>query len=166
MKKKFLLLCLAFVFLLSGCKKDIIDKEYGVSYDINGDSFIRIYLDPNDCRIVSALYIVANEDYRQGGFDENTYPTDADEDAPISYDYTNSQEMIYFRFYNKDFDYEKAVPLLEYVGLDTLTSRPYLKEIVKSDTFAYKNIIENGELSTDISFTGQGKTVDMNEALR
>ena len=166
MKKKFLLLCLAFVFLLSGCKKDIIDKEYGVSYDINGDSFIRIYLDPNDCRIVSALYIVANENYRQGGFDENTYPTDVDEDVPISYDYTDSQEMIYFRFYNKDFDYEKAAPLFKYAGLEAFKSRPYLKEIVKSDTFAYKDIIENGELSVDISFTGQGKTVDMNKALR
>lgn len=166
MKKKFLLLCLAFVFLLSGCKKNIFDKEYGISYDINGDSFIRIYLDPNDCRIVSVLYIVANEDYRQGGFDGNDYPSEVDEDVPISYDYTDSQEMIYFRFYNKDFDYEKAVPLFKYLGLETFTSRPYLKDIVKSDTFAYKDIIENGELSVDISFTGQGKTVDMDKALR
>lgn len=56
--------------------------------------------------------------------------------------------------------------MLEYVGLETFTSRPYLKDIVRSDTFAYKNIIENGDFTTDISFTGQGKTVDMDKALR
>lgn len=109
---------------------------------------------------------MADKDNRQSGFDVTVYPTNIDEDVPISYDYTETQEVIYFRFYNKDFDYDKAVLLLEYVGLETFTSRPYLKDIVKSDTFAYENIIENGELTTDISFTGQGKTVDMDKALR
>lgn len=109
---------------------------------------------------------MADKDNRQSGFDRTVYPTNIDEDVPISYDYTETQEVIYFRFYNKDFDYDKAALLLEYVGLETFTSRPYLKDIVRSDTFAYKNIIENGDFTTDISFTGQGKTVDMDKALR
>lgn len=164
--KKILLLSLAFLFLLFGCKKDIYDKEYGVSYSLNNDCFIRIYLDPNDSRLVSALYIVADKDNRQGGFDTSLFPSDVDEDTPISYDYTDSQEMIYFRFYNKDFDYDKAASLFEYVGLDSFKNRPYLKDIVKSNGFRYQNIVLNGELCTDLSFTGQGKTVDMEKALK
>lgn len=164
MKRKIITCCAILACLLIGCSKSTVSKEYGVDYNLSEDCFIRFYLDPSDCRKVNAIYIVANKDNRQSGFDGD-FPSDIKEDIPISYAYTDDQEVIYFRFYNKDFDYTKAAPLFEYAGLDKFTNRPNLKDIVKNEEFAYKNIIQKGTLTTNISFSGDGEDVDINKAL-
>lgn len=44
---------------------------------------------------------MADKDNRQSGFDRTVYPTNIDEDVPISYDYTETQEVIYLGFITK-----------------------------------------------------------------
>ncbi|MBE6114188.1 MAG: hypothetical protein E7191_03830 [Erysipelotrichaceae bacterium] len=172
-----LTLCMLISFVLVGCSKTIdikYDKDYGVRYDVSDNdiaSFVLIKIDPEHEDVVSDLRIwveLTEEEYKDKELvkelqmDSNSN-LNMMNDSFSTYFYQEGEEysfeVIDLQFYKDDelesTISEEARELLEYVGLtDELSDNVlyYEEELLKSDSFKYKWIIDNGTFDNNISF--------------
>ncbi|MCF0110510.1 MAG: hypothetical protein HUJ58_01295 [Erysipelotrichaceae bacterium] len=156
MKK--LIITLILLSSLFACSAKIkYDTQYGVSYLTSSDTFIYIWVDPNDSETISKMRIAVTGDLMGDSHGMGVYKTDkpSDEDGsiPVEYEKNEYQESILIRFYSDNMKKEDLKAISEYLGYE-FTSKTSIYDFVKSDTFRYKEIIETGEFINDISFEG------------
>lgn len=152
-------LCIAAIaVMISGCSSKInYNPEYGVRYMASPDTFITIAVDPDNSKTISKLTITATGDLIGNSKNMEEYIvsklSDEDGSIPVEYYKNDTQEVIVVRFYSDNMKQENLKVISEYLGFD-FTAKTNIKDLVKSDTFKYKEIIENGEFVNDISFAG------------
>lgn len=151
-------LCIAAIFMICGCSTKIkYDPQYGVWYLGPSESNIRITVDPNNSKTISKLTITATGDLigNSKGIEiyEVNKPSDEDGSIPVEYYKSELMETIVIRFYSDNMKQEDLNTLSECLGFD-FTAKTNIKDLVNSDTFKYKEIIENGDFLNDISFFG------------
>jgi len=153
-----MLICLEMICMLCGCSKKIVyNSEYGVRYRISPETFITITVDPDDSKTISKLVITVSNELIGNSKGMESYevskPSDEDGSIPIEYYRSEQQEIIIIRFYSDNLKQDDLKKINEYLGYD-FTTKTNINDLISSDSFKYKEIIENGELVKDISFAG------------
>lgn len=180
--KKLILITLCLV--LSACSKlDIqINWDYGVHYNINDTSdsgrvgTLTIYLDPDHPDVVASLFVTPGYEYY--AIDPETEEKLEKENSTnhrnqryekTVYDYMEflspedtpqSMEWIRINFYIDELDLKEHPLLIEHLGLEKELEDGilyYQEELLKSETFKYKWLIEEGEFSNNVSFARDSK---------
>lgn len=181
MKKLFLLiLCL----VLTGCSKiDIqVNWNYGVHYDVKNEAdfekqgLLTIYLDPDHPDVIASLFVTPGYEYY--AIDPETEEKLESENSTnhrnqryekTVYDYMEflspentpqSMEWIRINFYMDELDLKEHPLLIEHLGLEKELEDGilyYKEELLKSETFKYKWLIEKGEFKNNISFVQDPK---------
>lgn len=163
-------ICLGHCYMFAGSDKLVHEQNYGVRYvqkEVGQkESSVRINLDMNDSKTITALCIVYQSQNSYNADAVNLRGIYADDTAygnslPIVYFYKVQEsgylEMIFVNFYMKEFENEEK--LIQYLGLDSEWSDGVLSldELKASETFRFKDILEKGEYSNNISFAGESK---------
>lgn len=175
-----MILCL----FLFGCSKiDIqVNWNYGINYHVAcGTNFgkegsLTIYLDPDHPDVVASLFVTPSYDYyaidpeteeklesenstnhRNQRYEKTVY----DYDESLSPENTpQSIEWIRINFYMDELDLKEHPLLIEHLGLEKELEDGilyYKEELLKSETFKYKWLIEKGEFKNNISFVQDPK---------
>lgn len=178
---KFIILCS--LFLLSGCAGESaskteddmihIDWDYGVRYIVNENnndtlSEIRLYIDPEREGVIASLAITVPKDIDET--DEKItnemmqlYNTEMSisEEKKYTYIYPENDgihEFIRINFFIDD-DIDATV-INQYLGLEEELEDGvlyYEEELLNSENFRYKWILEKGTYENNISFSGDAK---------
>lgn len=177
--KKCWMIALVFSFLLAGCSKmDIqIEWNYGVRYQFGFESneyhsgSVTIFLDPQNPDVVAALFVTcfyesdAVEQERVALLKQENSTNYQNKHEKTVYDYHVSYsdqeiraiERIHINFSAEDLNLCEHPLLIEQLGLEKELKDGilyYEKELLKSETFRYKWIMDNGEFIKNISIVG------------
>ena len=163
--KKMVIISMAVIMMLSGCakKEKAIDWEYGVRYELDGQT-VTLYMNKDDNETVECLLSVGaigEDDTPAMGdqFDFDQVKNDPSScNGPLEAGGKRSVK-ISLNMANDDFNAANEKDLIEYLGLEKeLTDgRLTLDELRSSSTFRYKDIVNNGDVQKNISFTGEEK---------
>ncbi len=171
MKKIILLISISLILL--GCTKIEVqlDWQYGVRYSVDSESknggTITIYLDPVNTDVIASLFVTP---YYHGDVidpqiielleEENSTNLKNKKNEKTVYYYMGDsvglyQENIRINLFREDLNLKEHPYLVEYLGLEKELEDGilyYKEELLKSETFKYKWMLEEGVFENNVSF--------------
>ena len=173
MKKIILLISISLILL--GCTEIEVqlDWQYGVKYRVESESnrggTLTLYLDPVNTDVVAALFITpvyTNEEINSEIVElleeENSTNFRNQKNEKTIYCYFDNgdnkwkyQEWIRINFSKEDLNLKEHPTLIEYLGLEKELEDGilyYQEELLKSETFKYKWMLEKGVFENNVSF--------------
>jgi len=173
--------CLLHYIFLFKDKKIIHDPYYGVRYIVNGEnvSTLRVNVDMIGNEVITAISIVHSSDNVENKDAQRLYDSFPEDvrgmtrgvsyqsnknEVPMHYLYQMQRgqgyfEMITLNFYHDDYVKYDMNNMYEYLGLSTEMSDGKItyEELINSETFRFKWIVQQGEFENNISFMQQEK---------
>ena len=124
------------------------NPDYYVEY-IYDSNMIKINLDQKNKFIITSIQIINTDNSLMLNQPLKQYADDLKykDTLPILYSANQDEETIILNFYMKDFDFTKAKPLTDYIGLTNELDDFKLTLSELHTSFKYKKILEEGIFS-------------------